>query len=115
MDKSFSAFGQQGLWPARAVVKRRSVLAAGASDLDLVVPAVYERPFMFHRVAISALLLIGIALVALAMVWPQGQGAVSPGPFARPLIAPERMVTIAGQPITTLRGPATAESRPTQP
>jgi hypothetical protein len=29
-------------------------------------------------------ILCAAAIVALALVWPQGQGAPSPGPFAKP-------------------------------
>ena len=65
---------------------------------------------MLHRVALVALFLIAAALVALSLVWPQGQGAVSPPPFGRPLAAPERMITIAGQPVTSLRGDETPQT-----
>jgi hypothetical protein len=36
---------------------------------------------LFYPLAI----LIAAGLVALALVWPQGQGAPSPGPFREPL------------------------------
>lgn len=29
--------------------------------------------------------LAAVAILALALVWPQGQGAASPGPFRQPL------------------------------
>jgi hypothetical protein len=32
--------------------------------------------------------LVVVALVALALVWPQGQGALSPGQFRRPPALP---------------------------
>jgi hypothetical protein len=35
--------------------------------------------------ALPAIALLAVGLVALAMVWPQGQGARSPGPFGQPL------------------------------
>jgi hypothetical protein len=55
---------------------------------------------MSDGVALSTLGLLAIALVALAMVWPQGQGAPSPAPFGH------RAAALAG-PIV-LRGPETA-------
>ena len=69
---------------------------------------------MLHRVAFVALFLTAAALVALSLVWPQGQGAVSPAPFGHPLAPPERIVTIAGRPVTSLRGLETppADSSP---
>jgi hypothetical protein len=36
------------------------------------------------RVFYPLAILFAAALVALALVWPQGQGAPSPGPFAKP-------------------------------
>ncbi len=59
---------------------------------------------MFHRVAIGVLVAIGLAMTALSLVWPQGQGARSPPPFGHDLSAPERMITIGGRPIAPLRG-----------
>lgn len=69
---------------------------------------------MLHRVAFVALFLTAAALVALSLVWPQGQGAVSPVPFGHPLAPPERIVTIAGRPVASLRGLETppADSSP---
>jgi len=53
--------------------------------------------------------LIGLAaagLVALAMVWPQGQGAQSPAPFGRPLAAyaPPLAAPALAKPAAVLRG-----------
>jgi hypothetical protein len=36
------------------------------------------------RVFYPLAVLCAAAIVALALVWPQGQGAPSPGPFAKP-------------------------------
>ncbi|MDO1559485.1 hypothetical protein Q0812_08595 [Brevundimonas sp. 2R-24] len=33
--------------------------------------------------------LFALGLIALALVWPQGMGAPSPGPFRRPVTLPE--------------------------
>ena len=43
---------------------------------------------MSDRVFFSLAALIAIALIALALVWPQGQGARSPEPFGEPLAQP---------------------------
>ena len=40
---------------------------------------------MSDRLFFSALALIAVAMIALAMVWPQGLGARSPAPFGHPL------------------------------
>ncbi|MBV9996314.1 MAG: hypothetical protein JO127_14005 [Caulobacteraceae bacterium] len=40
---------------------------------------------MPDRIAYPALLLVSLAMVALALVWPQGLGAPSPAPFGHPL------------------------------
>jgi hypothetical protein len=37
------------------------------------------------RVFYPLALLVAAGLIALALVWPQGQGAPSPGPFREPL------------------------------
>jgi len=37
------------------------------------------------RVFYPLAILVAAGLVALALVWPQGQGAPSPGPFREPL------------------------------
>ena len=43
---------------------------------------------MSDRVFFSLCATIAVALIALALVWPQGQGARSPGPFGEPLAQP---------------------------
>lgn len=43
---------------------------------------------MSDRVFFSLCALAAIGLIALALVWPQGLGARSPGPFGRPLAKP---------------------------
>ena len=58
---------------------------------------------MFHRLALASVAIVAVALIALSLVWPQGQGAVSPAPFNRPLAAVERTVTVGGRPVS-LRG-----------
>jgi hypothetical protein len=70
---------------------------------------------MSQRILLVFQLLVGVGLVALALVWPQGQGAVSPAPFNRPLAAVERTVTIGGAPVARLRGGQTAPDAPAQP
>ena len=47
-----------------------------------------RQPRMSDRVFFSLCALAAAGLIALALVWPQGQGAVSPEPFARPLAQP---------------------------
>jgi hypothetical protein len=44
---------------------------------------------MPDSLALPAIALLAAALVALAMVWPQGEGARSPPPFGHPLAAIE--------------------------
>jgi hypothetical protein len=70
---------------------------------------------MFHRVFLAVLLLIGVAMVALSLVFPQGQGALSPPPFNRPLASPERQVTVSGRPVPQLRGEDAADALSSQP
>jgi hypothetical protein len=43
---------------------------------------------MSDRVFFGACGVIALGLIALALVWPQGEGARSPGPFSRPLSQP---------------------------
>jgi hypothetical protein len=42
---------------------------------------------MPDSLALSAAAVIAAGLIALALVWPQGQGAPSPAPFGHPLAA----------------------------
>jgi hypothetical protein len=44
---------------------------------------------MPDSLALPAIALVAAALIALAMVWPQGEGARSPAPFGHPLEAVE--------------------------
>ena len=43
---------------------------------------------MSDRLFFSLMALIALALIGLALVWPQGLGARSPGPFEQPLAQP---------------------------
>ncbi len=43
---------------------------------------------MSDRVFFGAAALVAVAMIAVALVWPQGQGAQSPGPFKEPLAQP---------------------------
>jgi hypothetical protein len=55
--------------------------------------------------ALPALAILAAALIALALVWPQGQGTRSPPPFGHPLAAlPVSLPPIPKGPIL-LRGP----------
>ena len=40
---------------------------------------------MSDRVFFSIMAALALGAIAFALVWPQGLGAVSPGPFAKPL------------------------------
>jgi hypothetical protein len=59
---------------------------------------------MPDSVALAALALVAAGLVALAMVWPQGEGARSPAPFGHPLAPLESPLAKAVAPVA-LRGP----------
>lgn len=59
---------------------------------------------MSHRIILFALALIGAGMIALGLVWPQGQGRPSPAPFGRPLSAVETRVKVPGQLPIDLRG-----------
>ena len=43
---------------------------------------------MSDRVFFAGAALIALAIIALALVWPQGWGERSPGPFGAPLAQP---------------------------
>ena len=43
---------------------------------------------MPNAAAFPAMLLAAAAMIVLALVWPQGQGAASPAPFGHPLARP---------------------------
>ena len=59
---------------------------------------------MRDRFILPLLALVAIAMVALAFVWPQGQGRRSPDPFGRPMAVPEDKVTAGGHTIGAIRG-----------
>ncbi len=59
---------------------------------------------MPDSIALPALALVTAGLVALAMVWPQGEAARSPAPFGHPLAPLESPLAKAIAPIA-LRGP----------
>jgi hypothetical protein len=63
---------------------------------------------MPDSLALPALALVAAGLVALALVWPQGEGAVSPPPFGHPLAPIESPVAKALAPLA-LRGPEAIE------
>jgi hypothetical protein len=71
---------------------------------------------MSDSLALPAIALTAVGLVALALVWPQGQGARSPAPFGHPVAAVpapviQALKTRAGNvealknPLAALRGP----------
>jgi hypothetical protein len=64
---------------------------------------------MPDSLALSVYTLVAAGLIALAMVWPQGQGARSPAPFGHPLAAIVQTApnSQSGKP-ETLRGPQPA-------
>ena len=59
---------------------------------------------MRDRLALPLLVLIAAAMIALGLVWPQGQGTRSPTPFGHPMAAPEKKVTVDGRNIGAIRG-----------
>jgi hypothetical protein len=60
---------------------------------------------MPDSLALSVIAIVAAGLVALALVWPQGQGARSPAPFGRPLAAIEQPLPPIKAKPETLRGP----------
>jgi hypothetical protein len=50
---------------------------------------------MPDSLALSAVAVVAAGLIALAMVWPQGQGARSPAPFGHPLAAYEPPLSLS--------------------
>jgi hypothetical protein len=56
------------------------------------------------RIALPLIVLTAAGMIALAIVWPQGQGQRSPAPFGHPLAAPERQVTAGGRTVGAIRG-----------
>jgi hypothetical protein len=59
---------------------------------------------MPDSLALPTIALVAAALVALAMVWPQGGGARSPAPFGHPLEAIEPPVALPPIGPSQLRG-----------
>jgi hypothetical protein len=60
---------------------------------------------MPDSLALPAIAAVCAALVALAMVWPQGQGARSPAPFGHAVAPIVAAGPIAATPPLALRGP----------
>ena len=103
------------LTPARALRQARKVDVAAA-------PASGYRRFMSDRVFFTAAGVVAILMVALALVWPQGMGARSPGPFARPVEIPgyalkaaEKARVEAAQAQTLAQAQTQAQARATRP
>ena len=63
---------------------------------------------MPDSIALPVLALVAAGLVALALVWPQGEGQQSPPPFGHPLGPIESPVAKALAPLA-LRGPEAVE------
>ena len=67
---------------------------------------------MRDRYVLPLLALIALGLMALALVWPQGQGLRSPPPFGRPMATPRQTLTSEGRTVDGIRGreaPATTD------
>jgi len=58
---------------------------------------------MPDSIALPALAILAVGLVALALVWPQGEGARSPAPFGHPLAPVQSPIAKAVAPLA-LRG-----------
>ena len=73
---------------------------------------------MPDSIALPALALVAAGLIALALVWPQGEAAQSPPPFGHPMAPIESPVAKALAPLA-LRGPeavaSLAGAKPTHP
>ena len=70
---------------------------------------------MPDSIALPAVAFLAAGLIALAMVWPQGEGARSPAPFGHPLAPLDRAVAPGVNTTTNLRGPETAGQRVRNP
>ena len=64
---------------------------------------------MPDSIALPVLAVVAAGLVALAMVWPQGEGARSPAPFGHALAPVESPLAKAVAPLA-LRGPEAVAS-----
>ena len=60
---------------------------------------------MRDRYALPLLALVALAMSALALVWPQGEGAPSPPPFDRPMAQMNKTSGTDPTPSGALRGP----------
>ena len=63
---------------------------------------------MPDSIALPVFALVAAGLVALALVWPQGEGRQSPAPFGHPMAPIENPVAKALAPLA-LRGPEAVE------
>ena len=83
--------------------------AAQVTDDACALPAPdgagYTRPAMPDAVAYPLIALIAAGLIALAAVWPQGEGVTSPGPFGL-----RHHGVVAAKPPSPLRGPQPAQT-----
>ncbi len=70
---------------------------------------------MPDRIALPALALLAAGLIALALVWPQGQGALSPAPFGRPLASMSTPVAEAAAAARAAATPQRAAARKAAP
>ncbi len=53
---------------------------------------------MRDRLTLPLMALAALAMIALALVWPQGQGRRSPAPFGHPMAAPQEKARPAAPP-----------------
>jgi hypothetical protein len=60
---------------------------------------------MRDRFVLLLLALTAAAMVALAFVWPQGQGARSPAPFGHPMAPVQQKLKVGGRVVGLIRGP----------
>ena len=65
--------------------------------------------------ALSLTTLIAILLVALSLVWPQGQGARSPAPFGHPVASLAGPLSQIAKSPLLLRGPELPPNPPKRP
>jgi hypothetical protein len=67
---------------------------------------------MPDQIAFPALALLAVGLIALALVWPQGEGARSAGAFGRPLHGLERVLGAKTGAPTVVRGAQPKDAPP---
>ena len=53
---------------------------------------------MRDRLTLPLMALAALAMIALALVWPQGLGRRSPAPFGHPMAALEKKAPVAAPP-----------------